>query len=336
LANGVAIEVHASNYQGVRGHTVICAIADEIAFWPTDEFSRNPDTEIINALRPAMAMVPGSLLVAISSPYARVGELWNAYKRSYGKDLDLHTLVWRAPTIVMNPAFPQGILEREYEKDPAVAAAEYGAEFRSDLEAFVPQETVDAAVTPGISVRAPLSSVSYVAFCDPAGGSGSDSFTLGIAHVENGTAILDCCLERKPRFSPEAVVTEFAATLKQYRVTRVIGDRYAGEWPREQFRNHGISYEPSERTRSEIYVDLLPLLNSGKVQLLDNPRLVSQLVGLERRTSRAGKDSIDHPPGNHDDVANACAGAIVNLKSVSKPKGATWPSSITERVVHYV
>jgi hypothetical protein len=32
---------------------------------------------------------------------------------------------------------------------------------------------------------------------------------------------------------------------------------------------------------------------------------------LERRTSRGGKDSIDHPPGAHDDVANAMAGAMV-------------------------
>jgi hypothetical protein len=32
---------------------------------------------------------------------------------------------------------------------------------------------------------------------------------------------------------------------------------------------------------------------------------------LERRTARSGKDSIDHPPGAHDDVANAVAGVLV-------------------------
>jgi hypothetical protein len=32
---------------------------------------------------------------------------------------------------------------------------------------------------------------------------------------------------------------------------------------------------------------------------------------LERRTARGGKDSIDHSPGQHDDVANAVAGALV-------------------------
>jgi hypothetical protein len=45
--------------------------------------------------------------------------------------------------------------------------------------------------------------------------------------------------------------------------------------------------------------------------------MVSQFVGLERRTSRGGRDSIDHAPGGHDDVANAVAGAAW-LASASK------------------
>jgi len=34
-------------------------------------------------------------------------------------------------------------------------------------------------------------------------------------------------------------------------------------------------------------------------------------VGLERRTARGGRESIDHPPGAHDDLSNAAAGALV-------------------------
>ena len=36
-----------------------------------------------------------------------------------------------------------------------------------------------------------------------------------------------------------------------------------------------------------------------------------QLSQLERRTSRFGRDTIDHPSGSHDDVCNAAAGALV-------------------------
>ena len=82
----------------------------------------------------------------------------------------------------------------------------------------------------------------------------------------------------------------------------------AGEWPAERFQVHGIRYEPAELNRSELYLGFLPLLNSGRLDLLDNPRMIAQFVALERRTARSGRDSIDHAPGAHDDLANAVAG----------------------------
>ena len=109
----------------------------------------------------------------------------------------------------------------------------------------------------------------------------------------------------------ETVVSEFAALLTSYRVSEVSGDRYAGLWPAERFAAHGIHYQPAEKTKSEIYGAFLPLLNSGRVEILDLPRISSQLLGLERRTSRGRRDSFDHAPGGHDDVANAVAGALV-------------------------
>ena len=132
--------------------------------------------------------------------------------------------------------------------------------------------------------------------------------TLAIAHREGDKAILDCVREVRPPFSPEQVTNDFAALLKTYRLARVTGDRYAGEWPRERFRVHGITYDLSEQSKSDIYRDVLPTLNSGRAQLLNLPRLASQLCGLERRTSRMGKDSIDHAPGAHDDLSERCRG----------------------------
>jgi hypothetical protein len=117
--------------------------------------------------------------------------------------------------------------------------------------------------------------------------------------------------EVRPPFSAEEVVGEFATQLRRYRIRKVTGDRYAGEWPAERFRKQGITYTPSEKAKSAIYNELLPLLNSRKVELLDDRRLVGQLLALERRMAWGGRDSIDHPPGGHDDVVNAVAGALV-------------------------
>jgi phage terminase large subunit-like protein len=86
LRNRVTIRVQVASFRRLRGRTVACAILDENAFWYSDEESRNPDTEILKALRPSMATIPGSLLIAISSPYAKRGILWDAYRRYFGKD----------------------------------------------------------------------------------------------------------------------------------------------------------------------------------------------------------------------------------------------------------
>lgn len=311
----VVIEIGTASFRATRGYTYAAALCDEIAFW-RDDSSANPDEEILRALRPGLATIPGSMLLLASSPYARRGVLWKTFKRYYGQD-GATTLVWKAATREMNPEFDVQEEQEAYEEDPAAAAAEYGAEFRSDIASFVAPEVVEACTTVGRYELPRNSQHRYVAFVDPSGGS-SDSMTLAIAHQEDECAVLDLVREKKAPFSPESTVVEFCNTLKSYGINSVTGDRYGGEWPREQFRKNGIEYKLSEKVRSDLYRDLLPVLNSGKVELLDIPVLSRQLSGLERRTSRGGKDSIDHAPGGHDDVANAVAGAIA-LTTTKKP-----------------
>jgi hypothetical protein len=219
-------------------------------------------------------------------------------------------LVWQAETLAMNPAVPKEIIDKAYADDEASASAEYGAQFRRDIEAFIAREAVEACIMPGRRELLRISNVRYFGFVDPSGGS-QESMTLAIAHHENGQAILDAIREVTPPLSPEATVIEFAALLASYGIKTIHGDRYAGEWPREQFRKQGIHYETCEQSKSDLYRELLPALNSRSLLLLDHPCLLSQLCGLERRTARGGKDSIDHGPGGHDDVANAAAGALV-------------------------
>jgi hypothetical protein len=330
LTNGIDIEVHTSNYRAVRGYSIVAAVCDEIAFW-RDETTANPDVEVINAIRPGLATTRESLLLAISSPYARRAALWSAFKANYGKDGPV--LVWQADTRAMNPTIAEATVAEAYERDPSAAAAEWGGEFRRDIEAFVPLEAVEAIVVPERRSLPPAAGVRYFGFVDPSGGS-QDSFTLAIAHREKERTVLDLVLERKPPFSPESVVEDFAGMLREYRISGIRGDRYGGEFPRELFAKRGIAYTPSEKTKSEIYGELLPLLTAGKLELLDDRRLVAQLTALERRTSRAGRDSIDNPPGGRDDVANAAAGGLVLAARQGAEAGAPvsgWTASILDR-----
>jgi hypothetical protein len=312
FSNRTMIEVMTASVAAVRNYTVIGAVCDELAFWCTDEDGANPDTEILNALEPGMGTIPDAVLVCLSSPYARKGALWEAYHEHFGRDDD-EVLVWQADTATMHPHVPDSrlgrLIAKAYKKDEIAASAEYGAQFRRDIESFIARETVEGCVIPDRRELPPVTGLHYEAFVDPSGGS-QDSMTLAIAHRHDGRVILDAVRERKPPFSPEAVAAEFAELVKRYGIASVTGDRYAGEWPRERFRVHGVDYRPAEKVRSDIYRDLLPPLNSNQAELLDHAKLVNQLCALERRTARSGKDSIDHPPNGHDDVANAVAGAI--------------------------
>jgi hypothetical protein len=318
----VVIEVTTASFRSVRGYTVIACVADEVAFWRSEE-SMNPDLEILHAVRPAMATTKG-LLLCISSPYARRGALWSAYKDHYRQDGDV--LVWQAASRDMNPEIEDATVTRALADDPGAARAEWLGQFREDLEAFVSIEVLAALVSPGVRERSPLPGVAYVAFCDPAGGSGADSMTVAIAHSEpSGKVVLDLLAEVRPPFSPESVAAQFADTLRLYGIRTVTGDRFGGDWPADAFKRAGIKYRAEWETRdpvtrdlkmvsvakSDLYREVLVLFNNGVVDLLDHPRLLRQLSSLERRTGSSGRDIIDHSTGAHDDLANAACSALL-------------------------
>jgi hypothetical protein len=323
LNTGVALEVRWQSFRAVRGFTYLAAMCDEVAYWWSEDSYANPDVETLAAIRPGLLTTQGQLVLA-SSPYARKGVLWDAYRRHYGADGDPAVLVVKGTTRELNPTVPQAWIDAELARDPVRNRAEYFAEFRADIETFINRDVVEACVGDFFELS-PAPDIRYRAFVDPAGGSGGDSFSLAVAHKDGDNVVVDCVRERRPPFSPSDVVTEFAQLLREYRVTRVTGDKWAGGFPPEAFRTAGISYEPAPKPKSDIYVELLPLLNSGRLVLPKNDRLVQQLVALERRTARgSGRDSIDHPPGANDDVANAVAGAALLARKPGYDSSFDW------------
>jgi hypothetical protein len=327
LSNRVVIRIASASFRGLRGYAIPVLLADELGYWFDGEISANPAEEIIAAIKPAMLQFRGKgLLLAASSPYRRSGPLWQAYRAHYGKPSP--TLLWRAATAVMNPLADADEIARAFDDDPQRAAAEYGGEFRTDVAAFVDREAVEAVTVLGRRELPPASNQSYVAFVDPSGGS-QDAFTLAIAYLDPDTGIVVLAAVREIRapFSPSQVIAEFAELCHRYRVSRVVGDRYGGEFPREQFRTHGIAYDISEKTKSDLYKDALPIVNSARVELLDNSTLIGQFAALERHAGRSGRDVIDHPPGGRDDLCNAVAGALVLAAQEAAP--TLWrPSAI--------
>jgi hypothetical protein len=140
-----------------------------------------------------------------------------------------------APTQMMNPTVPANFISDAFEDDPTAAASEFGnlangLQWRNDVAAYVDRETIEALIAPDRFELPAQERVTYGAFVDAAGGSGSDSMTMAIGHRDDERVILDAVREIRPRFNPSEAVAEFAALLRQYRIRTVSGERYGGAW----------------------------------------------------------------------------------------------------------
>lgn len=310
LANGVGIAVLAGDWRTVRNFTLLAAIVDEAAFFGLDEESKvRSDTELIRALRPGLATVRGRL-IAITSPYAKKGWVYSTHKKNFGNDAG-KILVWNCPSRTMNPTLAQAVVDEAYAEDPQAARSEYGGEFRDDVAEFLPRSLIEGLVVKGRKELLPRlvrpNVTAYAAFADLSGGRHDDA-ALAIGHRADRKVVIDLLRRYRPPCNPHEVIVCMADELRRYGCRRVVGDNYAAEFVAGAFRGQGINYTKSERVKSALYLELLPRLCSGEIELPDDDSLVSQLAGLERRTRSGGRDVVDHPPGTHDDLANVVAG----------------------------
>lgn len=315
LRNGVRIEILTADFRTIRGFTLLAAVVDELCFLGVAEESKvRNDSELIQALRPALLTTQGRL-IGISSPYAKRGYAYQTWRANFGNDRG-RVLVWNCPSAVMNPTLSEDDVAEMVAEDRAAAESEVFGRWRDDVGAFVSRDTVERLVSKGRRELLPDASRHYSAFADVSGGRGDDA-TLSIAHRDGRRVIVDLLKRWRPPFDPWQVIGDMAGEVRRFGLSRVTGDNYAAEFVARAFEACGVRYRKAEKNKSQLYLELLPRLCSGEVRLPDDPVLVDQLAALERRTRSGGKDVIDHPPGGHDDLANAVAGVC---EVVATPK----------------
>ncbi|MBS0375037.1 MAG: hypothetical protein JSR73_10690 [Proteobacteria bacterium] len=315
LRSGVEIQVATSDFRAVRGRSIVAAVCDEIAFWPITPDSASPDTEVLTALRPGLARFRGSLLICISTPYSMGGALYEYDRRYYGQN-DARVLVLKGATRDFNPTFPEDVIADALQKDPAAAAAEYLCQYRTDVASFIDIALVDSLTRseprelPRRSITSKGTAIVYVAGIDTSGGRG-DAAACSVAHWEDDKVVVDACRRWPAPHDPKAVAAQVSEFLAGYGLQTATGDHYGAELTKTIYADVGVTLLPADAPRSEQYLRLLPLMTTGRVELPPDPTLRVELLGLERKTGRNGKDSVDHRPGAHDDLANAVALAAV-------------------------
>ena len=328
--NGASLEISTNDARLVRGRSAIAVLGSEASHWRTDEHAASSDEEVVGAAEPSMAMCPDAgLLMLGSSVHRKRGYMYRKYRELFGNDAS-EAICWFAPSTLMNPKLPVAVIDKALAEDAARARAEYLNLFREDLSDFIPSDVIEGCTDFRTRERAPISGIRYVAFADAAGGTGSDSFAFAIAH-RDAHCTLDLLREYKPRFTPAAVIAELAQVSKQYKISEVFGDKYAIGFHEAEWRAHGIKFIACEQTTTENYLRLLPQLMAGRVRLIDNTTLRHQLGALERRVGSGDHETVSHPhhANAHDDVACACAGALV-AATARRTWSEAWGPALAE------
>jgi hypothetical protein len=316
LSTGCDLEVQPANWRRSRGGTAISIVLDECAFFHSGDESANSDQEILTALRPSLATTGGPMLLT-SSPSTMEGIVYRLHKKHFGPNGDARTVVLQADTRSLNPKISAETVARAYEDDAVSADSEFGGVFRQLSAAFLERAIVEKVVEKGVAARQRFAEAKYLAFADPSGGTGRDSFTVAIGHnhVVDGRdiAVVDAVIEERPPFDPDTVVERVSLALQEWGINELVADAYAAGWPISAFARHGVTLTHATLNKSEIYIHCVPLFTSGRLRLLDIQRLIDQFCALRRKVGQGGRESVDHPRNAHDDVANAVAGLLWRL-----------------------
>ncbi len=206
----------------------------------------------------------------------------------------------------MNPSLPADYLKRMEKDDPDAYRSEVLGLFRAGLSTLLDIEALDQCV--GEHIELAPAGHEYRAFVDVSGGR-NDDYTLAIGHKQEKMIVVDTIRHWSPPFDPATVTREAAQVLKSYGITNVLSDRFSAEWSKGQFLQHDITMSQDSPPKSDLYLGMLPIINSRGVLLPQNAKLLKQLRLLERKQGR-NKDVVDHPRGQHDDLANALAGLV--------------------------
>jgi hypothetical protein len=253
------------------------------------------------------------------------GEIWSDYSRYWGKP-NSEVLVVQGSTELFHPDFSKSKLAAAKLRDPAAFESEHMARFRSDLSAMYDPAVIDQAVNFDRPMELPFRAAaeSYFAFVDVAGGGGKDSYAIALGHLEGEKVVVDVIRSRAPKFNPEEVTQQYCELLKAYGISRVVGDKFSGDWASNAHAKFGITYERAEKTKSEIYLEAEGAFNTGRVELPNRETAVSQLKALVRKVRSGGRDSVDTDSGQPEDEANVLCGVIASLPNAQKGCGIEW------------
>ncbi len=315
------------SYRAPRGISAPLGLLDEVGVWRVE--GSDVDKEVVRSLTPAQIQFPNRKLILLGSPWVKSGILFDRWeRRTEGGD----RLVVHCPTPLMNPMIPAEELAREQAADPQNYRREFLAEWLDDVDQFLPDSDITAAIRSGVRETQPANTFkgSYFGAIDASSLTGRDRFVFGIARrAARGSSGVGAAVDLLRGWSREPVplvCDEIAALAKSYGLRSITADQHGYAFLRELMSARGIELLQlpfTMRSKPEIFLDLKLALSQLRLQLLDHPESLRELRMLESRRTSGGNYSIAAPRGAHDDYACVIA-LLAHLSKVDSDTGGPF------------
>lgn len=244
-------------------------------------------------------LLPGAQLVAIGSPWAPFGPMYEAFQTRHGKPgPDL--VVIHARGDVANPWW--WTPERVAKLPPKIRHTEVEAKFQAPEESLYDEELIKACGRPPGDLPRERG-LGYMAMMDPA--TRSNAWTLAIGTYRGAKLVVACARQWVPQpgapLSPSAVFGEMAPLLKAYGLDAVTTDQWSTDALRELANLAGIDLIEqawNADRKTECYGALATRFAEGTIEVPLDPDLVDDLKMVKRRVTQEGV-SIVLPERKH-------------------------------------
>jgi hypothetical protein len=143
----------------VRGPSSVFLAFDEFAHFRSAKGSSSD--EVYSAATPATTnfshteidpetndpfTVIDRLILSISSPWKKIGKMYDLHKMAIEEGADSKTFTMRVSTAEMNPRIPEEELRDQYSKNSLTWKAEFGGEFLESSESYIKESQLKACV----------------------------------------------------------------------------------------------------------------------------------------------------------------------------------------------
>lgn len=325
LKNGCIFRCLPSSARGSRGMAVGFLALDEVAHFQDNDGGNTSGKEIYQALSPSLAQFGrlGRVLLT-SSPWVSSGLFHTFYDKANRGELP-NAYVANAPSWVMNPTLSEAFIEEQKAiLGPQAFSAEYGAEFVTDLSAFLDGHLIDASINRDRQVLPPELQFKGQYFCslDPSkGGVGRDTYTAAIGHLEGDRLVVDLFHEfaasfqdgKRRQVAVEEVESWILLQHKVYGFRQVILDQFNSASTIQRLSSKLNIRELTWTSNSKVqaYTRLRELFASYKIELYPHAQAINQLRKLAVVYRPGGWTVTGGSSASVDDYCAALAGLVL-------------------------